>query len=423
MLEQFSLFVDGMPILAVYALIGALVFAEAALFFGFVFPGETAIIVGGVLAAQGKLSLPVLLVLAVVAAIVGDSVGYEIGRKYGPRLLETRPMRRHQLKVGKAQGLIRRRGAFAVFIGRFTALLRALMPALAGSARLPYPKFLLFNALGGIVWVVGFTLGGYFAGTAFEHAAQWLGRGLAIGVAAFVVTVAVVLSLRRRRAEAIGERAVEKIVSAASGEVNDHHPSSPTADRAPSAEPEVRRPRSLSGRRDRGESERDSVRWYQRVTRRGFLGGGRREVRRQRMSELRFDGRVAIVTGAGHGLGRRHALELAARGARVVVNDLGGDRSGAGASSGPAQEVVEEITKAGGQAVASPDNVATVEGAAAIVRAALDAFGRIDIVVNNAGILRDRAFRNMSPEEYDAVIAVHLRGAFLVNQRRLAASA
>ncbi|MFC5184851.1 SDR family oxidoreductase [Actinomadura harenae] len=134
------------------------------------------------------------------------------------------------------------------------------------------------------------------------------------------------------------------------------------------------------------------------------------------MTELRYDGRVAIVTGAGHGLGRQHALELAARGAKVVVNDLGGDRSGSGASAGPAQEVVDEITKNGGEAVASPDNVATPEGAEGIVRAAVDTFGKLDIVVNNAGILRDRSFKNMTVEEWDAVIAVHLRGSFLVTK-------
>ncbi|MFB4296986.1 SDR family oxidoreductase [Actinomadura sp. NTSP31] len=133
------------------------------------------------------------------------------------------------------------------------------------------------------------------------------------------------------------------------------------------------------------------------------------------MSELRYDGRVAVVTGAGHGLGRQHALELAARGAKVVVNDLGGDRSGVGASAGPAQEVVDEIKKNGGEAVANPDNVATPEGAQAIVQTALDAFGKLDIVVNNAGILRDRSFKNMSVEEFDSVIAVHLRGSFLVS--------
>jgi NAD(P)-dependent dehydrogenase (short-subunit alcohol dehydrogenase family) len=132
------------------------------------------------------------------------------------------------------------------------------------------------------------------------------------------------------------------------------------------------------------------------------------------MAELRFNGRVAIVTGAGQGLGRQHALELAARGAKVVVNDLGGALDGSGSSTGPAAAVVEEITGNGGEAVASTDNVATTEGAQAIVRTALDTFGRVDIVVNNAGILRDKSFKNMAPEEFDQVIAVHLRGSFLV---------
>ncbi|MEU6431449.1 SDR family oxidoreductase [Microbispora sp. NPDC046973] len=133
-------------------------------------------------------------------------------------------------------------------------------------------------------------------------------------------------------------------------------------------------------------------------------------------SELRFDGRVAIVTGAGHGLGRSHALLLGGRGAKVVVNDLGGALDGSGASSGPAAEVAELIVKNGGEAVASTDNVATPEGAEAIVRTALDAFGRVDVVVNNAGILRDRSFGKMTVEEFDAVIAVHVRGSFLVSR-------
>jgi NAD(P)-dependent dehydrogenase (short-subunit alcohol dehydrogenase family) len=132
------------------------------------------------------------------------------------------------------------------------------------------------------------------------------------------------------------------------------------------------------------------------------------------MAELRFDERVAIVTGAGQGLGRQHALELASRGARVVVNDLGGALDGSGSSAGPAASVVEEITKNGGEAVANTDNVATPEGASAIVATALDTYGRIDIIVNNAGILRDKSFKNMVPEEFDQVIAVHLRGSFLV---------
>lgn len=131
---------------------------------------------------------------------------------------------------------------------------------------------------------------------------------------------------------------------------------------------------------------------------------------------LRFDDRVAIITGAGHGLGRAHALLLAERGAKVIVNDLGGALDGSGASAGPAAEVAELITKNGGQAVANADNVATPEGAAAIVRAAIDAFGRLDIVVNNAGILRDRSFGRMSVEEFDAVMAVHVRGSYLVSR-------
>jgi NAD(P)-dependent dehydrogenase (short-subunit alcohol dehydrogenase family) len=134
------------------------------------------------------------------------------------------------------------------------------------------------------------------------------------------------------------------------------------------------------------------------------------------MSELRFDGKVAVITGAGHGLGRSHALSLAERGAKVVVNDLGGALDGTGASSGPAADVVELINKNGGEAVASTDNVATPEGAKAIVQAAIDAFGRLDVVVNNAGILRDKSFGKMSVEEFDQVLAVHVRGSFLVSR-------
>jgi membrane-associated protein len=209
MMENFNVLVDGLPPVLIYFLIAGLVFAEAALFFGFVFPGETAIVVGGVLASQGRLSLPLLLVVAVVAAVTGDSVGYEIGRRYGPRLLETRVMTRHRAKVGKAQDLIRRRGAFAVFIGRFTALLRALMPALVGSSKLPYPKFLAFNMVGGIAWVATFTYGGYFAGTAFEHAAKLAGRGLAIGLAVIAVAALIVWTVRKHRREAREELAAE----------------------------------------------------------------------------------------------------------------------------------------------------------------------------------------------------------------------
>ncbi|MCW2903979.1 MAG: putative rane-associated protein [Streptosporangiaceae bacterium] len=212
MLTTFNDLVQGLPSPLVYGVVAALVFAEAALFFGFVFPGETAIIVGGVLASQGRLSLPLLLVIVVISAIVGDSIGYEIGRRFGPRLLSTRAMRKHLSKVDKAQDLIRRRGAFAVFIGRFTAVLRALMPALAGSARVPYPKFLVFNALGGLAWGVGFTLGGFFVGTAFEHAARLLGRTLAIVVVAVAIIALIIWAVRRHRGRSAEERTAEDIV-------------------------------------------------------------------------------------------------------------------------------------------------------------------------------------------------------------------
>jgi NAD(P)-dependent dehydrogenase (short-subunit alcohol dehydrogenase family) len=123
-------------------------------------------------------------------------------------------------------------------------------------------------------------------------------------------------------------------------------------------------------------------------------------------------GKVAIVTGAGRGIGRAHALALADAGAKVVVNDLGGSLSGEGADETPAQEVANEIAAAGGEAVADGENVADFAGAERMVRRALDTFGRLDILVNNAGILRDRMLVNMTEQEWDAVIAVHLKGHF-----------
>ena len=126
-----------------------------------------------------------------------------------------------------------------------------------------------------------------------------------------------------------------------------------------------------------------------------------------------LDGRVAIITGAGRGIGREHALLFAAEGAKVVVNDLGGAPDGSGRDAGPAQQVVDEITAAGGQAVANTEDVADWEGARRLVSSAVDAFGDLHVLVNNAGILRDRMVANMSEEEWDAVIRVHLRGHFL----------
>ena len=126
-----------------------------------------------------------------------------------------------------------------------------------------------------------------------------------------------------------------------------------------------------------------------------------------------LDGRVAIITGAGRGIGREHALLFAAEGAKVVVNDLGGNMDGTGADKSAAQTVVEEIRAMGGEAVVNGDNVADWEGGQRMVNAAVEAFGDLHILVNNAGILRDRVLVNMSEEEWDAVIAVHLKGHFI----------
>ena len=130
------------------------------------------------------------------------------------------------------------------------------------------------------------------------------------------------------------------------------------------------------------------------------------------MTDRLCEGRVAIVTGAGRGIGREHALSLASAGAKVVVNDLGGNVDGSGGDLSPAQQVVEEIIGMGGEAVANNDNVATWDGAQRLINTAVETFGGLHALVNNAGILRDRVLINMTEEEWDAVIAVHLKGTF-----------
>lgn len=190
----------AVPPAVAFAVIAVLVFAEAAIFVGFVLPGETAVILGGVLASTHHLSLTALLVVVVAAAILGDTVGYEVGKHAGPRVLAAGPLRRHAARLDGARELLRRRGGIAVLLARFTAFLRAVMPAMAGLSRMPYPRFLAWNAAGGLVWGVGVTLLGFFAGASYKKVEQALGRGSAVLLTVLVV-VALVMWHRRRRAK------------------------------------------------------------------------------------------------------------------------------------------------------------------------------------------------------------------------------
>lgn len=183
---------------AVYAVVALLVFAEAAMFVGFVLPGETAVVLGGVLASQHVVSIWTLVVLVVVAAVLGDSVGYEVGRLYGDRLLGLGLLRRHASRLDGARAFLRTRGGVAVFLGRWTAFLRAVVPGLAGLSRMPYPVFLAYNGVGGLVWGVTFCLVGFLAGHSYRAVEQAIGRGAA-AVTAVIVLAALIVWHRRRR--------------------------------------------------------------------------------------------------------------------------------------------------------------------------------------------------------------------------------
>lgn len=190
----------------VYGLVALLVFGEAALFIGFVLPGETSVIVAGVVASKGHVNIVVLCVLVVIAAIVGDSVGYAVGHRYGEKLLTLPVIRHRQVALQRALEGLRQRGPIYVFVGRFTAFLRAVMPGLAGMSKMHYRRFLIANALGGLVWGVGYALLGYFAGAALsriERYASWLGIGLLV----LVLVLAWVLHLRRQRRDAASDEA------------------------------------------------------------------------------------------------------------------------------------------------------------------------------------------------------------------------
>ncbi|HEY5111060.1 MAG TPA: DedA family protein [Acidimicrobiales bacterium] len=190
----------------VYLIVALLVFGEAALFIGFVLPGETSVIIAGVVASQGRVNVVVLCALVVVAAIIGDSVGYEVGRRYGERLIKLPIIRKRHVALERALEGLRRRGATYVFVGRFTAFLRAVMPGLAGMSGLSYRRFLGANALGALVWGVSFTLLGFFAGsalTSIEKYSGWAGLTVLVLVITFVVTWHYTRKRRDLRANAL----------------------------------------------------------------------------------------------------------------------------------------------------------------------------------------------------------------------------
>ena len=180
-----------------YALVGLLVFAEDAVMLGFVFPGETAAILGGVLASKGGVSLGGIVAVVVVCAIVGDSVGYAIGDRWGHQLLQLGPLRKRQKGIAGALDQLSRRGALAVFVGRFSAFLRAVIPGLAGMSKLRYRVFLPANAIGGICWGLCYVLLGYFVGERVEKASG-IASDILLGL---IVVVVVVLFVRHRRKE------------------------------------------------------------------------------------------------------------------------------------------------------------------------------------------------------------------------------
>ena len=218
--------IRSVPPTLAYAIIALLVFGEAAVFIGFVVPGETAVLLGGVLASRGHLDIVTLMVLVVVCAVVGDTVGYEVGKHLGPRVLRLGILRRHRARLDRARDMLRRRGGPAVFLGRWTAFFRAVMPGIAGLSQMRYRVFLFWNALGGIAWGVTFCLVGYLAGTSYATVASSIGKGAAVVVAVVVVGALVVWRVRRRRAER------EEEEHAAVDDVSDSGPaaSSPEAD-------------------------------------------------------------------------------------------------------------------------------------------------------------------------------------------------
>ncbi|MCA4134575.1 DedA family protein [Arthrobacter sp. M4] len=188
--------------LVIVCIVFALVFAEDALFIGFVIPGETAAVVGGVIASRGTLPLWLIIAVVVVAAIVGDMVGYEIGKHVGPSIMRLKILDKRRAQLERAEDFLARRGGLAVFLGRFTAFFRAVMPALAGLSRMPYRRFALWNFTGGIIWGALFVCLGFVAGNSYEELARTVGRGAAVAVAAVAVVLLAIWQVRKHRREA-----------------------------------------------------------------------------------------------------------------------------------------------------------------------------------------------------------------------------
>ncbi len=203
----------NMPPGLILAIVVALVFLEDAIFIGFFFPGETAAVLAGVGASLGKVPLWVAIVAVVLAAIIGDSVGYEVGKKFfGPKVLRGNMLKKHRHRIAEAESFLRRRGGSAVFLGRFTAFFRAMMPALAGASHMPYRTFLAWNAIGGVVWGTGFVLLGWIAGESYHKVEQYVGRGIAAVLVVIVIVALVVWHVRKQRAERHKAAAAESSV-------------------------------------------------------------------------------------------------------------------------------------------------------------------------------------------------------------------
>jgi membrane-associated protein len=185
-----------LPAAVVYVVVGLVVFAEDALFVGFVLPGETAAILGGVAASRGNVSITVMCVVVVIAAVAGDSVGYEIGARFGTRVLSLPILRRRAARIDTARATLAHRGGPAVFGSRFVAFLRAVMPFLAGSSHMRYRRFLVYNAAGGLVWGV---LLGFLAGNSYAAIEKTFGTATAIAGGAVVLLGLIVWSVRRHR--------------------------------------------------------------------------------------------------------------------------------------------------------------------------------------------------------------------------------